>query len=296
MKLLSIGDNGALIYPESGMMYPAGSAAAVAAYASRLGYDADYLGVFGNDGAARLTKDALVNMGIGITQCRFSALPSTKWTTAADEKLPAPDNDYELLLEMPLALNARDFAYAAGFDGIYTCAAAHIDHRLHELINAGPVICYDFADLWRWDSLRAVCPNVHLAFFDARSLSDYEAHRFLASVCNLGCYLAVATLGERGVLLATKRGCTDITANAVCGSADRHGESDAFIAAFLGTFCSFTAFRRNALASSPEFPLDRDDEYRFEDAAYAACVAAGQYLASRASALHGSFDCGVPIR
>lgn len=295
MKLLAIGDNEALIYPGDGMMYPAGSALTVAAYAARLGFDADYMGVFGSDAYARLTKDALVAMGIGIGQCRFSSLPSTRRTAAPGDRLPPPDNDYELALEMPLALNARDFAYVAGFDGVFTCAAAHIDHRLTELMNAGPIIGYDFATLWRWDSLKAVCPNVHVAFFDLQSLSDYEGQRFLSSVCSLGCYLALGVTGDRRVVVATRRSCVTLPANRIETVADANGEREAFIAAFFTAFCSMSAFRKKALASAPDFLLEPADEYRFEDTGFAACVTAGQYMAARACMLPGAFGRGLPL-
>ena len=70
VKVLGLGDNVCDVYLHTGTMYPGGQALNFAVYASQLGVQADYMGVFGEDAVARHIQSVLDAKGVGRDHCR----------------------------------------------------------------------------------------------------------------------------------------------------------------------------------------------------------------------------------
>jgi len=64
MKVIGVGDNVVDQYAHIRTMYPGGNALNFAAYASMLGHEAAYLGIFGNDSAAKHVISVLDELGV----------------------------------------------------------------------------------------------------------------------------------------------------------------------------------------------------------------------------------------
>ena len=71
MRVIGIGDNVVDQYIQKGIMYPGGNALNFSVYAKRMGADAAYAGVFGNDRAGLHIHHVMNSLGIDI---RFSRI------------------------------------------------------------------------------------------------------------------------------------------------------------------------------------------------------------------------------
>lgn len=70
VKVLGLGDNVCDVYLHTGTMYPGGQALNFTVYASQLGAQADYMGVFGRDAVADHIQSVLDAKGVGRSHCR----------------------------------------------------------------------------------------------------------------------------------------------------------------------------------------------------------------------------------
>ena len=70
MKVIGIGDNVVDDYTNLRTLFPGGNALNFSVYATMLGCEAAYLGVFGNDDAAAHVQRTLAELGVDNTRCR----------------------------------------------------------------------------------------------------------------------------------------------------------------------------------------------------------------------------------
>jgi len=68
-RVIGFGDNVVDRYTNQRVMFPGGNAVNFAVYAKRIGLDAAYLGVFGNDSIAEHIRYALEDLGICLEHC-----------------------------------------------------------------------------------------------------------------------------------------------------------------------------------------------------------------------------------
>ena len=76
MKVIGIGDNVVDDYTDTRTLFPGGNALNFAVYASRLGCESAYLGVFGSDDAAQHVQRTLTELGIDTSRCRTADGPN----------------------------------------------------------------------------------------------------------------------------------------------------------------------------------------------------------------------------
>lgn len=70
MKVLGIGDNVVDKYVHLKMMYPGGNALNFSVFAKKLGAEAAFMGVFGDDREARHVESTVRELEIDISRCR----------------------------------------------------------------------------------------------------------------------------------------------------------------------------------------------------------------------------------
>ena len=76
MKIIGIGDNVVDDYAHIRTMFPGGNALNVSVYASKLGCESAYLGVFGSDAAAEHVQQTLAETGVDFSHCRRADGPN----------------------------------------------------------------------------------------------------------------------------------------------------------------------------------------------------------------------------
>ncbi|PPB49757.1 sugar kinase [Arthrobacter pityocampae] len=205
MRVLGFGDNIVDRFIDRRTSYPGGNSVNFSVFARRLGADAAYLGVFGNDRFGDLLKESLRAESVDISRSVTRIGPSG-WTNIRLEDGERQFLDWNgggITLAEPLHPSAEDLAYLAGFDVVHSSVYSGIEEHLPALHAAGPRVSFDFSsdDDRRSEAyLAAVCPFVDLAQFSSADLGHRETRDLLSTAIRHGAGAALATRGTEGAL------------------------------------------------------------------------------------------------
>ena len=230
-KLAAVGDNCIDLYDQTGAAYPGGNPVNVAVYTVRLGGQASYTGVVGNDQHGVLMRDAIAGKGVDVSH--LHTLPGA--TAISHVSIVEGDRvfgDYEEGVMAEFKLTAEDKDFLAGHDLLVTGLWGMIEADLPELKERGLPIAFDFADKTDHPILDQAMPYVDYAFFSRDGESHEALEEFLRSVVSRGPKIAVVTRGEHGSMAYDgehfyKQGIVN------CPVEDTMGAGDSFIAGFL---------------------------------------------------------------
>ncbi|MEE4300713.1 MAG: PfkB family carbohydrate kinase [Pseudomonadales bacterium] len=234
MKVIGIGDNVVDDYTTRRAMYPGGNALNFAVYASMLGSEAAYLGVFGTDVAAGHVRRTLDELGIDTAHCVVVDGPNGRARLQLEdgERIFLGSNEGGIAKSVPMDFVFDDPGYLRGFDLIHTSAYSYLDSYLARFETTGCPLSYDFSDDFDADAALALCPFVDFGFFSCADRADAEATELLEAAVGRGCRLAVATRGDRDAIVYDGRQWYR-QAPVPVEPVDTLGAGDAFITAFL---------------------------------------------------------------
>ncbi|MFJ8542454.1 PfkB family carbohydrate kinase [Streptomyces sp. NPDC093586] len=240
MNVLGFGDNTVDRFVDRGTDYPGGNCVNVAVYARRLGLDAAYLGVFGDDDLGAFLRTAVAAQGVAVDHCpvrRGGTSVSTLQVRDGDRVFLAYDEGGEGVRE-PLVLDPGLLAYAASFSLVHSSVYSRTEAELPRLATAGPLISFDFSDEEEFRTsayLDRVCPHVDLALLSCSHLDESATRGLLAEVVGRGAGTALATRGLEGAIAYDGRVTVTAPARfADPGSmSDTMGCGDAFLAGFV---------------------------------------------------------------
>ena len=234
MNIIGIGDNVVDDYVDIRTMFPGGNALNVAVYASMLGCDAAYLGVFGNDAAADHVQQTLTTLGIDISRCRTADGPNGRAVLTIDEgeRIFLESNAGGIRKSVSMDFIFDDIDYLRGFRVAHTSAYSYIDKQLARLQTLAPIISYDFSDDFDTDHALGLCRHLDIAFFSCGLRSEEETRELLKNAVHEGCSIAVATRGPEGAVLFDGETWFRQAPEAIT-PIDTLGAGDAFISAFL---------------------------------------------------------------
>lgn len=234
-KLLAFGLNLMDIYPAQNCMYPGGNELNVAVYASRLGMQAAFLGVFGSDATVPLIQEVLAQEMVDHSRCRHQdGENGMSWVRLqAGERIFTGHNNGGVTGSHPPQLSAEDLAYIRGFDVVSTSLYGRVPTAtLLKLCDVGVPLAYDFSAGVVPERLQPLLGRLAYAFFSCAGMEEEETRALLQSAHAAGGGICVATLGEKGALLYN--GQTFLSQAAVpTRVVDTLGAGDSFIAAFL---------------------------------------------------------------
>ncbi|MEU5720069.1 PfkB family carbohydrate kinase [Streptomyces sp. NPDC020403] len=240
MNVLGFGDNTVDRFVDRGTDYPGGNCVNVAVYSHRLGMDAAYLGVFGDDDLGAFLRTAVAAQGVAVERSvvrhgRTSV--STLEVRDGDRVFLGYDGGGDAVRE-PLALDAGLLAYAASFAVVHSSVYSGTESGLAELSAAGPLISFDFSDEEEYRTpayLDRVCPHIDLALLSCSHLDEATTHALLAETVRRGAGIAVATRGLDGAIAydGTVTATTPAHAADPATMCDTMGCGDAFLAGFL---------------------------------------------------------------
>lgn len=231
MKVAAAGDNCVDVYEKEGKSYPGGNPVNVAVYLKRMGIDASFTSVVGDDQWGKRMADALTEKGIDI-----SHLHVEHGDTAVTKVEIVDGNrvfgDYIEGVMETFALSDEDVDFICSHDLFVSGIWGHCDNRLEEIHSRGITTVFDYSDQPEDPMVDATLAYVDYAFFGLESDDTPEVRAFMAEKQAKGPKAVIVTLGENGSLAydgeSFHKG--DIVE---CEVVDTMGAGDSFIAGFI---------------------------------------------------------------
>ncbi len=198
MRVLCIGDNVVDRYLDRKIMYPGGNCVNVAVFASRLGADAAYVGVLGDDAAGQLVLASLLHEGVDVGGLRVehgtNAYAMVE-VVAGDRHFLGSDKGVSLFDLTPSMIEA-----AQDYDVVHTAYSARWAHQVPQLIAACPKVAYDFGREYS-EATIAAQPGLWLAAFSGSHLDEAGVEETARTASHAGAHYVLITQGPGGARL-----------------------------------------------------------------------------------------------
>lgn len=277
LKVIGIGDNVVDIYTHERVMYPGGNALNFSVYAQKLGAEAAYLGILGNDEAAAHITHVLQEIGVDITHCRHYQGENgyAKVSLIDGDRVFTGGNQGGVSRERPIKLEESDFTYIQQFDLVHTSCYSYMEEEIRRLREFGIPISFDFSSDFDNEYLARVCPYVDFCFLSCSHLDDKDVQQLLKRIHQYGPQIVLATMGTRGAMLYHGEHFYTQTPEFV-KPVDTLGAGDAFITAFL---LNYVTHSNRAGHSDQQTMDDMIRESLFKGAVFAsqACLSRGAF-------------------
>lgn len=256
VRIAAVGDNCIDSYDQTGEAYAGGNPVNVAVYTVRLGGEASYTGVVGDDDFGAFMKKSIANKGVDVSHLK--TLPGKTAVTHVEivdgERILG---DYEEGVMADFKLTPEDIEFLTSYDLVVTGIWGMIEHDLPAIRDKGVKIAFDFATCYDSEVIDIAMPYVDYAFFawdddetdetsdemngratdqmnaeEKMKKNEEELRNFMKAMKAKGCGMIVVTRGEKGSLAYD--GETFTPAGIVpCNVIDTMGAGDSFIAGFL---------------------------------------------------------------
>ncbi|AIS02152.1 PfkB family carbohydrate kinase [Streptomyces glaucescens] len=240
MRVLGFGDNIVDRFVDRGIDYPGGNSVNVAVYARRLGLEAAYLGVFGDDALGRFLREAIADTGVAVDHCAVRAGESGVSTLRVDsgDRVFLGWNGGGVTVREPLVLDGRLLAYVSSFDLVHSSVYSGSEDELPKLAGLDTLTTFDLSSEEEYRSpgyLDRVCPYADLVLLSCSHLDETATRDLLAEAVRRGAGLALATRGAEGALAHDGRTTVAAPARPLDDGApvDTMGCGDAFLAGFV---------------------------------------------------------------
>ena len=170
--MIGIGDNVVDDYTNIRTVFPGGNALNFSVYASMLGCEAAYLGVFGTDRAAEHVRKTADELGIDTSHCKAADGLNGHAELALEngERIFLRSNEGGIAKSVPLDFVFDDIDYLESFALMHTSAYSYIDSYHERLGSFGCPLSYDFSDdfdadaaLSSWESWAAIAARLRAA-------------------------------------------------------------------------------------------------------------------------------------
>lgn len=230
-KLAAVGDNCMDVYESTGEAFPGGNPLNVAVYIRRMGGDASYTGVVGNDKYGDLMIELIKKKGIDISHLK-QIEGKTAITNVKHLKGERILGEYDEGVMIDFKLNEEDITFLAGHDIVVSGIWGKVESYIPILKEKGTSIAFDFADKIGHEITITTLEYVDYAFFSCDDKTDEELKLFMKAIKIRGPKLVIVTRGEKGSMVYdgkefTKYGIIE------CEVKDTMGAGDSYIAGFL---------------------------------------------------------------
>ncbi|MGI5282319.1 PfkB family carbohydrate kinase [Nonomuraea polychroma] len=238
MKVLGFGDNIVDRFVDRGVDYPGGNSVNVAVYARRLGVEAAYLGVFGDDDLGRFLGESIAAEGVAVDRCVVRTGESGVSHLRVDdgERVFLGWNGGGVTVREPLVLDEDLLRYVGGFDLVHSSVYSRSEAELPKLAVLGALVSFDLSSEEEHRAaayLDQVCPHADLVLLSCSHLSEPATAELLAETVRRGARLALGTRGVEGAIAHDGQVTVAGSALLVDGPiVDTMGCGDAFLAGF----------------------------------------------------------------
>jgi fructoselysine 6-kinase len=287
VRVLGFGDNIVDRFLDRGLDYPGGNCVNVAVFAHRLGAEAGYLGVFGDDEAGELLREAVAAEGVDVSRSVVREGESGVSTLHVEdgERTFLGWNGGGVTVRSPLDLDDDLLAYADGFDLVHSSVYSRSEPQLPKLAATGALVSFDLSseDEFRTDAyLERVAPHADLVLLSCSHVDFGETDALLARAIAHGASVALATRGTDGAIVTDGTVSVAAPARLVADPAtivDTMGCGDAFLAGFVVSLLGSGWSR----ASPPSRAQLASALAAGADAAYDQCFVEGAFGRARPS-------------
>ena len=286
MRVLGFGDNIVDRFLDRGLDYPGGNCVNVAVFARRLGADAGYLGVFGDDDAGAYLRASIAAEGVDVSRSRVRTGESGVSTLRVEdgERTFLGWNGGGVTVRSPLELTSGLLDYVADFDLVHSSVYSRSEPQLPKLAGGPALVSFDLSseDEFRTPSyLDRICPSADLVLLSCSHLGAEQTRALLAEAIGRGASVALATRGTDGAIVTDGTVTVEADAHLVedpSAIVDTMGCGDAFLAGFVVSLLGSGWSRRR----------------RPDEAALAAALEAGADAAHAQCFVEGAFGRGRP--
>jgi fructoselysine 6-kinase len=237
MRIIGVGDNTVDVYMNQNKMYPGGNSVNVPELCLRAGAEkAAYLGIFGDDFAGTLLKNALAEDGIDISHVRTIHGSNDKNANIQGEgndRVWVGNNLGGDCAKVQLKFTQDDLDYITSFDVLHSSVHSEIPYLFPKV--AGKVfVSMDFSDGYTDERIAMLCPYLDVAFFSGGGCSKEEIESTIEKALKAGAKLVVTTMGMEGSIATDgKERIYQPAIPAAEPVVDALGAGDTYIAAFL---------------------------------------------------------------
>lgn len=234
-RIATVGDNCMDVYENTGKAYPGGNPVNVAVYFVRMGGEAAYVGIVGDDGYGRQMVEAIAGKGVDVSHVRVEP-GSTALTHVELIDGERVMGDYEEGVMANFSLRDADVAYLGAQPIVVSALWGESQRYFPEIRAKGARIAYDAA-IRPWDpAAQQAIPYVNYLFFSVEDGDTPENREQMKRLYAMGPELVVMTMGGAGSLAYD--GETFTHGGIVpCNVVDTMGAGDSYIAGFLMGVC-----------------------------------------------------------
>lgn len=231
IRVAAVGDNCVDAYDQTGEAFPGGNPVNVAVYIVRLGGEASYTGVVGDDVYGKLMRESIQKKGVDISHLKTlrGRTAVTHVEICDGERILG---DYEEGVMAEFELDGEDVRFLGSHDMVVSGIWGMVEHNLAEIKACGTQIAFDFATKYDSPVIDAAIPNVDYAFFAWDEEEEETLRTFMREMQARGPKAVIVTRGEKGSIAYDG---TDFTEYGIvpCEVVDTMGAGDSFIAGFL---------------------------------------------------------------
>jgi fructoselysine 6-kinase len=231
MRFATVGDNCVDAYESLGQFYPGGNPVNVAVYLKRLGEDASYTGVVGDDKYGQVMKDALQEKNVDISHVRtiHGDTAVTKVEIVNGDRV---FTDYIEGVMKEFKLTLGDIDFLCSHDLVISGIWGMIEDDLPKIKAKGVPIAFDFSDQPEHPIIEKAIGSVTYAFFSDDRGDSPMLREFMKKMQEKGPKLVLVTLGDKGSICYDGNEFYEFGI-LPCEVVDTMGAGDSFIAGFL---------------------------------------------------------------